>query len=84
MYLGGTFYSTLVCSAGVGTLEWNSALFLSVEYSSNLTLNHTTTKILTIYEFQKVLGKLSLCVQIISLGMVKYPKNLYSYFVFQL
>ena len=42
MHLGGTLYSTLVCSAELGSLEWTSVLLLSVECSSIQTLNHAT------------------------------------------
>ena len=41
---GGTLYSTLVCSAGLGTLEWTSVLLLNVECSNIQTLNHATQR----------------------------------------
>ena len=56
MHLGSTLYSTLVCLDGVGTLEWNSALFLSVECSNIQTLNHATKNIKTL-RILKVLVK---------------------------
>ena len=63
MHLGGTLYSTLVCSAGAGTLEWNSVLFLSVECGNIQTLNNATKNINHL-RILKVLGKMSLCIQL--------------------
>ena len=34
-HLGGTSYSTLVCSSELGTLQWSSVLLLSVEYGNS-------------------------------------------------